>query len=286
MSLLAGCSAGVSGPAEQPAASRPGPTDPVGGPTVRRGDLELEYTLDAATARGSRIGIVPHDRLEFVASRPGGPRHVEKGDRIGRLRVTADALSSLSTAGDGAAASEIASLRSQERTVDAPVSGTLRPSGTAPSLEAPGIDVVAPLSPIQYLRYLSVPFTGSAHVETVLGPMTVDCAALWSVPGAEVSNDTAAELRCRLPSQVETAPGLRATVTISSHTIRDVLLVPNLYIGYDDATDRYFVEVTRGGEPTRVFVQVGPSDGVVRVVRGEVEAGEHLSATGGGASSP
>ena len=286
MSLLSACSAGSPGPADQAEQGAAQPDAVADTVTVRRGDLRLEYTLDASTAGGTRVGLVPNARLRFVPADGPAPRQVRRGQRIGALRVTPAAMAALTTATGEGAASALANLRAQQRDVDAPIDGTLRQDGDAASIEAAGIDAVASLSPIQYLRYLSVPFSGTAHVETVLGPATVRCAALWSVPTAEASNDTAAELHCRLPSYVETAPGLRSTITVTSRTVKDALLVPNLYVGYDEQAEKYFLELARGQSTQRVFVHVGPSDGVVRVVRGEVAAGDRLARPAGGATQP
>lgn len=275
---LSGCSAGGPGPTEQPGSTTAGSSPEAGaGIAVRRGDLVLKYTLDASTAAGSRIRLVPNDRLRFVPGAASGSRRVTEGERLGVLRVRRSVLAALAAAGTGASASTEASLRSQERSLVAPVDGFLRQASSGPTLEAPGLDVVAVLSPVQYLRYLSLPFEGSARVETVLGPMTVRCSALWSIPAAEATNDAAASLHCRLPAQIETAPGLRSTVTIASATVKDALLVPNLCIGYDASADQYFVTTVGGGRTRRTPVQVGPSDGVVRVVRGDLRAGDLLA---------
>ena len=234
-----------------------------------------------------RVGLVPNAPLRFVPSggRAAGDR-VTHGQRIGSLRVTDAAVEELASAPGDGAASALASLRAQERGVAAPVDGTLRLADGAASIEAPGIDVVATLSPIQYLRYLSLPFAGTAQVETVLGPTVVRCAALWSVPSAQASNDAAAELHCRLPSYVETAPGLRSTITTTSRPVEHALLVPNLFIGYDEESGRSYVEVAQGQATRRVFIRVGPSDGVVRVVHGEIEVGDRLSRPTGGVARP
>lgn len=283
--LLVACSAGVPGPSEEATSNGaedvPGAGENV---TVRRADLSLNYTLDATTAEGSRIGLVPNDRLELVPASRQVDRRVRQGELLGRLRVKQSVLASLAALGSGAAASERASLRSQERSLVAPVDGSVHGSGSDPTIEAPGIDVVATLSPIQYLRYLSLPFEASAHVETVLGPVTVRCLALWSTPSVEATNEAAASLHCRLPGHVETAPGLRSTLEITSTTVKDALLVPNLYIGYDEAADQYFVTTTQRGTDRRVLVQVGPSDGVVRVVRGDLQPGDVLARADGGDS--
>ncbi|WP_183407932.1 hypothetical protein [Nocardioides marmoriginsengisoli] len=245
-------------------------------PTIRRADLKLEYTLDAVTARSDRIAIVTNDQLRFVPR--GGPdqRTVQAGTPVGRLVVSQAARDALSAPGAGGAASRLAGLEAQQREVRAPVDAVLHASGRAPSFAAPGLDVVAALTPIQYLRYLSMPFSGTAQVETVLGPTTVRCAALWSTP-VEATNESAAALHCRLPAGVQTAPGLRSTVTMRSTELKDVLLAPNLSIGYDERTDRYSVSVIRDGDVVRVPVEVGVTDGVVRVIRGAVRAGDQLA---------
>lgn len=148
-------------------------------------------------------------------------------------------------------------------------------SGPA-ATRVPGVDVVATISPIQYLRFLSTTFEGTARVETIGGPRQVECLALWARTVDDATADAAAELSCRLPPQVETAPGLRAEVTITSTPLEDVLVVPNVFIGYDAHADQYFVQIARAAGPVRVPVQVGLTDGVVRVVTGDLAAGDQL----------
>ena len=278
--LLSACSAGASGPAEHAddrGSESSESSESTSTVVVRLGDLKLEYTLDASTEAGAHVELGPNGRLRFVpALAADESRRVRSGQRIGRLAVARSALDALQAA-SGTSAAEVVNLRAQERDVLAPIEGTLHVDGRKATVRAPGIDVVASLSPIQYLRFLSMPFSGTAHVETVLGPVTVPCDAVWSVPSADASNDSAAALHCRLPPYVETAPGLRATVTIESAPVQDSLLVPNLFIGYDARRDQYFVEVLGESSAQRVDVEAGPSDGVVRVVDGDIKAGDRLS---------
>jgi hypothetical protein len=70
---------------------------------------------------------------------------------------------------------------------------------------------------------------------------------------------------------------LRSTVTISSAPLHNVLLVPNLFIAYNEHRNEYFVDVRRGSSSRQIVVEAGPSDGVVRAVRGDLNVGDRLS---------
>lgn len=280
--LLAACSHDASdhdrpvSPTEGAHANGDSQADPAA--TIRRSTLELQYTLDAVTAQGSQIALVPSSQFVFTPSGTASGQPVRAGQRIGRLAITDVVQDSLTAGQDpsGANASALASLQAQEGPVVAPVSGTLLLSDDGAAIRAGGMDVTAALTPIQYLRFLSMPFSGSVQVETLTGPRKVGCLALWSVPVKEASPDAAATLHCRLGAEVETAAAMRATVTISATPQKNVLVAPNLFIGYDTKADQYYVLVGDGSQPRRVPVQVGVTDGVARVIRGEVEEGQQL----------
>ncbi|MDO5503570.1 MAG: hypothetical protein Q4G67_10395 [Actinomycetia bacterium] len=136
--------------------------------------------------------------------------------------------------------------------------------------ESGALRVDAALTPIQYLRLLSMPFTGAAVTETVMGQRQFECVRLRAVPGVADSSppgsEASATVECDLPGRTETVPGLRARLTVQSEIQPDVLLAPNLFIGYDADDDEYYVNVKDGATVTRTSVEVGVTDGVARVI--------------------
>ena len=147
-----------------------------------------------------------------------------------------------------------------------------------PFVRDPGVDVVVDLLPIQYLRYQSLEFSGWASIETLVGERRVACAAVWVQPsaGKTAGVDVPYELHCRLPSYVETAAGLRSSLELRSAVYADVVVIPNIYVGYDPSTDGYYIRVIQDGEVLSLPITVGVTDGVVRVVTSDVPEGATL----------
>lgn len=141
------------------------------------------------------------------------------------------------------------------------------------SSAAENIDVSAALTPIQYLRFISRPFSGRATVETVMGQRQFACTALRATQSKASEGGSVASLRCRLPAAAETVPGLRARLSITSDTLKNVLVIPNLFIGYDDQRDGYYVNLSQGG---KTAIKVGVTDGVVRVITAGIAEGDTL----------
>ncbi len=241
--------------------------------------MTLRYTLDAVTVGSTEIVVTPSDKFVLRADNSLLGGAVAAGQRIGTATVRDDVARALRSGDDPGQinATTLANLAAREGPVTAPASGILRAVGSTAVIESSGIDVVAELSPIQYLRFLSMEFEGQAQVETVLGPRRVRCDALWISPSTGDMSESASTLRCRLPSHVETAPGLRSTLTVAAEAVTDVLLAPNMFIGYDSEADHYFLRVERAGEFVSVPVGVGPTDGVVRVISGDVAADDRLA---------
>jgi hypothetical protein len=75
---------------------------------------------------------------------------------------------------------------------------------------------------------------------------------------------------------LETAPGLRAQVILESERFQDVIMVPNIYIGYDPSSDGYVIRVIESDEVVIIPVTVGVTDGVVRVITSDVPVGAVL----------
>lgn len=229
--------------------------------------------LDGLSENGSAVRLLSNNQLAFVPSVPLGSR-VARGQEVGRTRINPDVRAALES---GAAASrldrgQLAHLRTLVGPVIAPISGVLGNSAEGPIVRAPGVDVVVDLLPIQYLRYQALAFSGRASIETIIGQRVVACAAVWVQPGS----GSAYALRCRLPSYVETAAGLRAQVMLRSERFENVVVVPNLFVEYVEAIDGYAINVVVDGEERRVPITVGATNGVVRIVTSKVPIGAEL----------
>lgn len=236
---------------------------------VRQDDFQLRYRLDGTSRPSPAVGLIPGGPYELIPSVPWGSI-VDAEANIGQLRLDASIERGLraSATTSSVNASRLTVLRALEQPVTAPVAGRLKgPTGSA-SIEVPGVDVVVDLTPIQDLRYRSSAFRGVADIETVVGQRRVECLAVWV--------DQASRLHCRLPSYIETAPGLRGQVTLASEPLAQATVVPNSAVGYDDDSDSYFVVVDQDGESRRVLVTVGATDGVVRVVTSPLKVGLEL----------
>lgn len=290
LGLLVGCSSSTSTPSVD--GSNIGATvSPTGGSSdgvdvdvvIERRDFQVTYKLDAVSAISVRLGLMSNRQLSFVASVPVGSA-VTQGQTVGTAVVHPDVVAALevssltSSIDDG----RLRQLREFESPIVTRVGGVFELVGGFPVVNAPGIDVVAALTPIQDLRYQSLGFTGRAVIETVVGQRDVACEAVWTqqpdIAGgpAEGSKAGGSELHCRLPGFVETAQGLRARVVLESERFENVVVIPNIYIGYDATTDGYFIKVVDAGVESTIPVTVGVTDGVVRVIVSEVPVGAVL----------
>lgn len=245
--------------------------------TVQRRDLQLTYLLDASTRASSEVVIGLHGATRLVAA-PGiaTGRSVARGEPIGEIEIEPDVQAQLHAAAQTNKLDE-ATLRGLNSFVApyvAPIDGVLNLDGR-PRIETPGIDVITPLTPLQTLRYSATPFVGTATVETVVGARNVDCVALW-IDTVDGEDGAASQLHCRLPSHVETAAGLRAQLKIQSAVREDVVVVPNMYLKYDEAADGYVILVDDDGKATPYSVLAGITDGVVREVETEAPIGSRL----------
>jgi hypothetical protein len=247
---------------------------------ARRTDFQVTYQLDGTSVASESVGLSSHPQLRLEATVPAGAT-VERGERVGRLRIDPEVASLLQGSAQHSSidASRLAQLRALQGPAEAPVTGVLHTAPQA-AIEALGVDVVVELSPVQTLRYQALQFTGRAAVETVMGTREVPCAAVWvsapatssqpSAGAADTGGDQASTLHCRLPRQVETAPGLRAGLILTSRPLPDVLVVPNLFVGYDAERDGYYVIIRDHGRTRTLDVTVGPTDGVLRVLTSPV----------------
>lgn len=282
--LLSACTAapvasGGTAPSATPAVSTADPSpEPV---TLRRQDFQITYRLDGSTQASTAVGLTSQRKLMFVPE-IAADSFVTAGQRVGSTVVDPSVRQILESGGaQSVDRSRLAQLVAMAGDVVAPVSGQLRLDGPVPAVIAPGIDVVAPLSPIQDLRYQSLRFTGDATVETVVGQRSVACAAIWieASPQASQPPESGQDfslLRCRLPGHIETAPGLRSQIVLRSELIPDAVVVPNILVGYDPSTDGWFLTVRQRGGQERLPVLVGATDGVVRLITSPVPLGAVL----------
>jgi hypothetical protein len=129
---------------------------------------------------------------------------------------------------------------------------------------------------------LVVPGSNPHHVlghqlESVVGAQSVSCDAVWLEPtaqeGSASSSGSSTQLHCRLPRDIETVAGLPAALYLASKTINAAIVVPNVDIGYDGADGEYFVDLLVNGRRERTPIEVGVSDGVVRVVTSDLPIG-------------
>jgi hypothetical protein len=142
-----------------------------------------------------------------------------------------------------------------------------------------GLAVVAPLEPLALLRVRSGELEGAATVQTVSGSTEAACATVVVTEEAisgggdeEADEPSAGSLVCELDAALETVPGLPATIQVAIDLGTDVLVVPELAVGHDEAGAAFLLPV--GGEATPV--ELGPSDGVLRVVADGVEEGTEV----------
>lgn len=279
--LVAGCTshgAGSDGPEQsghQSGAGSDSSPGEVPTPTVLRRDFQISYQLDGATEAAVSVPISPPVGMVWRSHVDTGTA-VSAGDRIGKWSVDPAWQAALTVGARTSRidAARLAVLGNDPAAVTSPVSGVVQLSDTdGVSVAAPGIDVVVAITGIQQLRLSSVVIQAQATVETVVGQRTVACDYVWTGESRPSSGDTvaAASLRCRLPRIVETAPGLRATLHVTSRVIPDAVVVPDMMLG-QNATG-YTVTIVENGAKTTVPVDVGPSDGVVRVIISELPVG-------------
>ena len=272
--VCVGCDAATSGStgADDPPATANVSTDPAGaGVTVAQRDFVVQLRLDGSSAMSDRIPLVSNP--EFVARlNVLAGDEVERGATIGTVTVRPDLEQSLSGGASRINAARLRALLAREHDLVAPVAGEV--AGDESSIENAGIDVVVPLTPVQALRFIGLEFQGAASIETTVGTRSVDCLAVWLE--TDSSGDVPQQVRCRLPEFVETATGLRATLELTSDAIPDAIVVPTRFIGYDAAQDAYVVTIEQDGQPEVVPVDVGATDGVIRVITSSLPVGAPL----------
>lgn len=295
LALLSGCSpaepsAGERGEVINAEASTAAPPD-VPGVVIRRADFQIIFRLDGVSSSSDAVGLMSTPQLTFVASLPPDAT-IARGQAVGEAVISPEILAALEAASltSDIDAGRLLRLKDLEGPIMAPVGGILALDGPLPVVRSLGIDVVVPLTPLQYLRYQSLRFTGRAVIETVVGAREVACEGVWiqqqGVFGDAIFGDGSvdfdgvpagsSELRCRLPGHIETAPGLRSRVVLESQRMEDAVVVPVIYVGYDDETDGYTLKVIENGVVSTIPVVVGVTDGVVRVITSPVPIGAEL----------
>lgn len=282
--VLGGCDGG-QGPAANTVT--PSPTTSLGtasgGFPAQQGPFVVNYRLDARTVASMQVSLDP---------RPGTLVRwsVKAGDRIAAGAVVGRATLDPGLDGIGPHSGTVDRSRRQagldaRGSLTAPLNGTATRVGDSLRVSSSGLDVVASLTPLQVLRYRGLPFTGLASVETILGQRTVKCQALWIEAQTDAQTSDGASggetLHCRLPADVESAPGLPGSLALASRQMTDVVAVPAIYVGVDSAGENYVVHVRSGASTAVRPVVVGPTDGVRRVILEGVRAGELLAPVSG-----
>jgi len=247
---------------------------------LERRDFQMSYRLDGVTVDSDRVLLDVRDGLVLtLADGIADGAAVTDGTVVGTTRVEQERAAALEQGAqrssmDGAT---LAALRAFEGEVVARATGPLDLASSPPSIIAPGIDVAAPLTPLQSLRYASTAFSGTATVETVIGQRQIACTSVWVAPTDDGDSD-GRTLHCRLPARAETTAGIRAQISLTSETVPDALVVPLLFLDYDEAADGYVIHVRQDDDVVTYPVAAGPTDGVVRVVTTEAPVGSVLVA--------
>ncbi|MCU1677616.1 MAG: hypothetical protein JWM93_2374 [Frankiales bacterium] len=294
MGLVGGASASCTHnqPPSPAAGATPATSAPAGATdgevsVVGRRDFAIRLNLPAVTAMSTSVDLETHPQLQVNLSLRRGAT-VRDGEVVGKAVVRPEILDAMTirSRSSGVDRSQMALLERLAREIKAPVTGVLDVINGVPSIRSAGIDVVAAITPVQQLRYQSTLLTGTATIQTVVGMQAVKCLSVWmsSMPGVEAPTTTttgaartigASSLHCRLPAYAETAGGLQSALSVQSETLRDVTVVPAVAIGYDDTVDGYYV-IIADGTHRKVPVEVGATDGVVRVVTSPLPADSTL----------
>jgi hypothetical protein len=249
---------------------------------VEASRFQVVYRLEGTSESSTKVGIDIPQGLIFRPARASGSV-VATSDQLGRRELPPGLRAQLTkdAAKSSIAASRFRALSQREGPATAAVPGVVTLSSTEVAIASAGIDAVAPLSPLQELRYRGFGFTAEASVETILGQRTVPCQAVWLGPRSAAAQPGDAgggsrAVHCRLSADVETAAGLPVLVTLRSPVIPDAVVVPSRYIGLDSASASYVVTARVGGALLKRSVIVGPTDGVRRLIVSGVKPGTVL----------
>lgn len=241
------------------------------------GDARRE--LEVARQAVERLRVRPTDdpaTADEVAAADAAHRQA----RAALDHATAHGALSVAQANDQLARrrDDLAAAEAAATPVIASATGMLRRTSPSTASIDVGLVVRSELLPTQLLRLRSGAATASATVETTGGKRQVPCTELTLSDGSLVASSAMPDdprsvggtLECRLSEVLDTVPGLPATIAVSVDFGTDVPVVPEIAIAFDDDGAPYVV--TTSG--TRVPVELGASDGVLRVVRGIDEGTE------------
>lgn len=244
-------------------------------PQVKEDDFSINFVLEAQTNPSTGVPIRLPEGLEWSEQLPVDSR-VASGDELGVSAVAPSIAASLNASPNSVDKARLAELNGTVGPIIAPIDGTIGASGDTIAILDEGMDAIAQITGMQALRLSSLPIAGTATLETTLGQRSVDCSAVWlSEPSGE-SAETGYSLHCRIPSYVEVPAFIRATVQVDSEVVEDAKLVPSVAIGVSD-TGHFVCLLDDAGAPRLAEVQLGPSDGVTRVVTSELATGAELS---------
>ena len=245
-------------------------------PVVMVQDFSVTFAIEGVTAVSDGAPLTPPLNLVWETS-PYDGTDVQQGDPIGFAVLADEVEQDLGgrLEGDRIAAQQLEQLTANQGPIAAPLTGRVTYGAGDWFIESPGIDVVVDISPIQALRLRYEDLAGEATVETVVGQRTVSCESLWFEDATDLdAGITEVALHCRLPNTVETVAGLRSRLSVSTPVIPDATVVPNIMIGTDSSG--YVVTIVEGGDERTIPVDVGPSNGVVRVILSELPDGAEL----------
>lgn len=281
IALLNACAAPPTDPAPVAATALLRSTTSDGTPSetaivVRRGDLTAQLQLGGTVERSTVVHLLPSELFALTDTPARG--QVEQGDPVGVMSVDPATTEALATSKSDIDTARLVQLQSAAGKLSAPVTGLLELE-PRPHITAAGNDVVVSLAPLQRLRLESDVFAAVAFVETVTGVREIGCLVTWidRDDTTDINGEpTTSSLHCRLPHYVETAPGLRASLSLTGTTLSDTLLVPNLYVGYEVSADSYTVTIREDGTARTVPVTVGLTDGVMRAVLTALPVGAEL----------
>jgi hypothetical protein len=172
---------------------------------------------------------------------------------------------------------DLAALEAAARDLVAPAAGMFVATPGGYEVQQ-GLAVRADVPALALLRLRSGRPSGEAQVETVGGPERAACSAVEvqeadaPASGAAASAGGSGEggapaagtVVCGLDGDTETVSGLPAVISVTVVLGEDVLVVPELAVGHDEA-GAPFLELVDGSQ---VAVRLGPSDGVLRIVGG------------------
>lgn len=277
------CTHGTPTPDASSAVATPGAADVVQVRTSRV-DFRVQFTVHGSIQDSAAVRLLIRRNLIFEPSEAAAAgTAMAMGQVVGATTIDPVAQDAFGASGgtDRLNSAALSLLSNLAGPVQAPVAGVLKGDDAGPFIATPGYDAVAPLTPIQLLRIEAASFSGTAVVETAVGSKQVKCQSLWvdAAPagdGQAAASGTGPVLHCRIPQEIETAPGLDAVVHLTTEPLPDAVVVPDVYLDMDRDGLGYSVIVQDGANERRYPVTTGLTDGVRRVIYGDVPPGAVL----------